>query len=53
MPLTAVQLSDYSHDVVYDTYKHSDRIPLAAYLVAKSVTPTEKDIEWAKNALCG
>lgn len=42
------KLSEYSHNDVWDAYEEGDRIPLAAYLVAKPVKPSAEDIEWAK-----
>ena len=48
---TSKQLSESSHDAVYDAYGMGEKIPLAAYLVSEQIPPTKEDIVWAQKHL--
>ena len=50
-PVSGMELSDYSHDTVYDSYDPGEKIPLAAYLVSEQIAPTKEDISWAEKHL--
>lgn len=46
---TAVSISDFSHDDIWDIAENGEQIPLYSFLVSKAEDPTQDVFEWARS----